>query len=377
MKNDEKSWGKLTVLEADVCVVGAGPGGALLSYLLAQANISTILLERHQEINKEFRGEHLNEEGIAVLKKAGLFVSLEKMGILPMKRVEYIDRGKVFKTILPEEGINHTGIHVPQNHLLKVILASAHHFPSFHLKMNAKVVDLIADKVDGYSGVIALIDGKETVIRSKVIIAADGRFSTIRKKAAFPVIPIRHGYDLLWAKIPAPKNWEATVRMALANNSQLALFTQFGGYIQIGWNIEENSFPNIRKGSFQSFINSLVEAFPELEKTVSEHIQSWQDFILLKVESSKSATWVKQNVVLLGDAAHTMSPTGAFGLNSSLKDAEVLAAVISAILLEHEPLSYLQQYENIRKDPVEKIQLEQLKRESGFKEHFSVKNEME
>jgi len=359
----------LTVLETDVCIVGAGPGGALLAYLLAKANISTILLERHQEINKEFRGEHLNEEGVAVLEKAGLFLSLKKMGILPMKRVEYVDKGKVLKTVLPEEGKDHTGIHVPQNHLLKVILASAQHFSSFQLKMNAKAVDLMADK-DAYCGVKAIIDGKETSIRSKLIIAADGRFSAMRKKAAFPVTFIRHGYDLLWAKIPAPENWEATVRMAFANNSQLALFTQFGGYIQIGWNIEENSFPHLRKGSFQSFIASLVEAFPELEQTVLEHIRSWQDFILLKVESSRSSTWVKQNVVLLGDAAHTMSPTGAFGLNSSLKDAEVLAEVISAIFLENKSFDHLQVYEQIRKMPVEHIQLEQLKREAHFKECF-------
>ncbi|PKG21837.1 FAD-dependent monooxygenase [Niallia nealsonii] len=365
--------GNLTVLEADVCVVGAGPGGALLSYLLEKANVSTILLERHQDINKEFRGEHLNEEGMAVLKKAGLFVPLEKMGILPMKRVEYVDRGKVFKTILPAKGINHTGIHVPQNHLLKVILNKTNTFPDFQLKMNAKVVDLVADEKGGYSGVMAIIDNKKTLVRSKLIIAADGRFSTIRKKAEFPITPIRHGYDLLWAKIPAPPNWEPTVRMALANDSQLALFTQYGGYIQIGWNIKEGSFPALRKGSCHTFVNSLVEAFPELEKNVSEHIQSWQDFVLLKVESSKSSTWIKQNVVLLGDAAHTMSPTGAFGLNSSLKDAEVLAGVIAAVLLDKKPFSHLKEYENVRKISVEEIQLEQLKRESSFKNHFTIK----
>ncbi|WP_248563439.1 FAD-dependent monooxygenase [Niallia sp. NCCP-28] len=365
----------MTILEADVCVVGAGPGGALLSYLLSKANISTILLERHQDINKEFRGEHLNEEGIAVLKKAGLFAALEKMGILPMKRVEYVDRGKVFKTILPAEGINHTGIHVPQNHLLKVILNKANTFPAFQLKMNAKVVDLAEDMENGGNGVMAIIDDKKTIVRSRLIIAADGRFSTIRKKAEFPVTPIRHGYDLLWAKIPAPLNWEPTVSMALANGSQLALFTQYGQYIQIGWNIKEDSFPALRKGSFQIFINSLIEAFPELEKSVSEHIQSWRDFVLLKVESSKSSTWVKQNVVLLGDAAHTMSPTGAFGLNSSLKDAEVLAEVIAAVLLGKKPLSHLKEYENIRKISVEEIQSEQLKRESSFKDHFTIKTD--
>ncbi len=99
--------------KTDVCIVGAGPGGALLAYLLASHNISTILVERHESINKEFRGEHLNEMGEAILKKYNLFEELEKIGLLRMSRVEYWNNGKVIKEILPDEKVNHVGIHVP------------------------------------------------------------------------------------------------------------------------------------------------------------------------------------------------------------------------------------------------------------------------
>lgn len=364
--------GKMTVIRADVCIVGAGPGGALLAYLLAKANISTVLLERHHDINKEFRGEHLNEEGEAVLEKAELFSKLEKVGLLYMDKVEYVMDGKVMKTIIPSDKTNHVGIHVPQKNLLTLLLNEALLFPSLRVMMNSRVINLIQDSTGKAEGVTAVIDGKELVIKSKIIVGADGRNSTIRKIANFPYTPIRHGYDLLWARIPAPNNWEPTIKMALANDSQLALFTQFGGYIQIGWNIEENSFPQIRKRSFDHYINCLVRAFPELEDTVKKSITSWKDFVLLKVESSKSDTWIKNNVVLIGDAAHTMSPTGAFGLNSSLKDAEVLANVLEKALKESKGSYILSEYESMRRDAVENIQQEQLNREASFKQHFSV-----
>ena len=360
----------MVAIETDVCIVGAGPGGALLGLLLARLGVSIILLERHGTINKEFRGEHLNQEGKEVLEAVGLYDSLQNLGILPMELVEYVKKGNVIKTIYPEYPVTHTGIHVPQKHLLKTILDEALKYPNFQLHMNSRVIDIVESSSTGSSDVIALMDGMEVKVKSKIIVGADGRFSIIRKKAAFPVVTIRHGYDLLWAKIPAPKFWKPTIKMALANGKQLALFTQYGNYVQIGWNIEEDSYSSIRKGSFQAFIDALVEEVPELKGSVNKHIQSWDDFVLLKVVSSKSPNWVKKNIVLLGDAAHTMSPTGAFGLNCALKDAYMLSGIISEIIREKEGLDSLKIYEEKRKVEVEAIHLEQFRREANFGSHF-------
>ena len=135
---------------------------------------------------------------------------------------------------------------------------------------------------------------KKIKIKSSLIVGADGRFSTVRKLAQFPVTKIHHGYDLLWARIPAPIDWEPTIRMALVDDEQLALFTQQGGFVQIGWNIPEGSYSELEKNRLPHFIHKLIEAFPELEETVRENIQSWHDFILLQVQSSKSETWVNK-----------------------------------------------------------------------------------
>ena len=260
-------------------------------------------------------------------------------------------------------------IHVPQNHLLGLLLKKSQPLRDYTLLLNTRVVTLVEEN-NHYAGVKAISDGKEITIKSSLIVGADGRFSTVRKLAKFPVSKIHHGYDLLWARIPAPKDWEPTIRMALVDDKQVALFTQQGGYVQIGWNIPEGSFSKIRKGSFQPFIHKLIEAFPELEETVTKNITSWNDFTLLQVQSSKSDTWVMDRVVIIGDAAHTMSPTGAYGLNSSMKDAEVLFQIIDQYgPIQHLSSHELKQFEKIRSHDQHDVRFE-ARRDAAIEEQL-------
>ena len=275
------------IYKADVCIVGAGPGGALLAYLLAKKNVSVILIERHAEMAREFRGEHLNEDGEAILKKYGLFSAIEELGLLRMEQIEYWNQGKLEKKILPDSKIGHLGIHVPQVHLLNVLLKASEAYSHFTLLLNTKVNELLEDKTGRVFGVKARKDGQEITVESQLVIGADGRYSTVRKQADIDVTIRKHGYDLLWAKIPAPEGWEPSIKMALVDGQQLSLFTQALGFVQIGWNIKEGSYPELRKQSFKPFIDQLIHAFPSLERSVSENIQSWQDFVLLDVQSSE------------------------------------------------------------------------------------------
>ncbi|GGA29052.1 FAD-dependent monooxygenase [Psychrobacillus lasiicapitis] len=355
--------------KVDVCVVGAGPGGALLAYLLAKKNVSVLLLEQHSAVGKAFRGEHLNEEGEAILKEHGLFEKIEQLGLLRMEKLEYWHKGEPFKTILPDPQVGHLGIHVPQKHLLSILLEAGEAYPAFQSMMNTRVVELLKDDAGFYNGVRAVKDGEEIFIESQLIIGADGRYSTVRKKAEIDVTIRKHGFDLLWARIPAPADWEPSIRMALIDGKQLSLFTQAQGFIQIGWNIEEGSFPQLRKQPFTPFIDQLTEAFPQLEETVHNHIQSWKDFVLLDVYSSTSESWGKNGVALIGDAVHTMTPTGAFGLNSALKDADFLASLIDQNYISQ--LNYME-CANARKKEVENLQEIQVEKEQAFASNFVV-----
>lgn len=155
--------------------------------------------------------------------------------------------------------------------------------------------------------------------------------------------------------------------MALIDEMQLSLFTQAKEFIQIGWNIREGSYPELRKQPFTPFIEKLIKAFPQLKQTVNEHIQSWNDFVLLDVYSNFSEEWGKEGLALIGDAVHTMTPTGAFGLNSALKDADTLATLLAQHrITDLDILNCATQ----RKKEVEKLQKIQIEKEQTFATQF-------
>lgn len=358
-------------MESDVCIVGAGPGGTLLGYLLAKEGISTIVLERHVGIDKEFRGEHLNRDGERVLKKYDLYDQVEQAGMLLMERIEYMHGGKIINTVTPAVGERHVGIHVPQRNLLNVLISASKRYTNYKLLMGTEATELIFNRNGSIAGLKAKNAGGEVTIHTKIVVGADGRFSSVRSLAKMPVKTIKHGFDVLWAKIPSPAGWNPTIKNALIEGQQLAVFTQAGGFIQIGWNIEEDSYPTLKKQSFAPLIERVIAAVPELSEAVRSHIQSWSDFILLKVQSSQSPTWVKDGLVLMGDAAHTMSPTGAFGINCALMDAEILAKVISGALGKQDvSAARLKQFELARRNDIESLQRLQFEKEAAYQDHF-------
>ncbi|WP_339995973.1 FAD-dependent monooxygenase [Priestia aryabhattai] len=358
--------------QTDVCIIGAGPGGALLAYLLAKQNISTILIERSDKLGKEFRGEHLNEDGEMILKKHHIFEEIESLGLLRMSRVEYWKDGHVFKTI--ESELGHAGIHVPQQHLLQSINRQASIYPSYKLMLGTKVTELMQNEKGQYTGIKAQQKGRgEIIVESKIIIGADGRYSTVRKLSHIKNNIHNPGYDLLWAKIPAPEKWEPTIRFTVVNNQQMALFTQTGGFIQIGWNIKKGSYTSLKKQSVQPFLDQLILAFPQLKESIEQNLHSWKNFILLSVYSSHCDTWVKDGLAIIGDAAHTMTPTGAYGMNAAIMDADVLSQILPK-LFSHGSLEagQLKKIENARRKIVEDLQDQQVMTEASFIENFSA-----
>ncbi|MEH7385085.1 FAD-dependent monooxygenase [Bacillus sp. JJ1521] len=357
-------------LQTDVCIVGGGPAGALLGYLLAEKGISTIVVERTSGNEREFRGEHINAETEAILKEHHLFDKIEALGLLKMKKVEYLYGRHIVKSITPTVG-DHVGIHIPQPHFLTAVSNEAAQFPNYQLLLNTTVTGLVQDENGNYTGVKAKQNGQEINISSRVVVGTDGRYSTVRKLAGIAAIEETHGYDVLWAKIPAPADWEPSTKMVLANGHQLALFTQTGGMIQIGWNIEEGTFPSLRKQPLEPFLEPLLTSFPELEPIVREHIQSWKNFVCLKVFSSNADTWVKDGLVILGDAAHTMTPTAAIGINCAIKDAYVLAPILEQALIDGDVSeTRLIEFEMARRAEIEQQQEMQFEKEETFKDNF-------
>lgn len=355
----------------DVCIVGAGPSGALLGYLLAKNGVSALVIERTSGDTSEFRGEHISAETEEILKEHQLFKKIEEKGLLRMERVEFISHGQVIKTVIPNVDEEHLGIHVPQAHLISTILDGAAQYSSFQLMLHTKGTGLIQSDDGRYCGVKAIRGEEVWTINCSIVVGADGRYSTIRKIAKIPVEINRHGYDVLWAKIPAPEGWDPTVRLLLIEGQQLALFTQTGGFVQIGWNIHEGTFLQLKNFPLRPFLKPLNENFPELKDITERHLQSWEDMVFLDVFSSKSPYWVKDGLVMIGDAAHTLTPTGAIGINTGMKDAYTLAPIITdAIRTNQLSKEKLSEFEALRREKVELLQEEQIQEEKSYASDF-------
>lgn len=354
-------------MHVQVCIVGAGPGGALLSYLLAKNGVRTLLLERTASFGQAFRGEHLNTEGEHILKKHGLFDALAQIGCLSMTSLRYWHNGQLLKEIHANEG-EHFGIHTPQTNLLHVLIDAASQYDAFSYQLNTRVNDLLMHDDGTYYGVVATHEGVVQTITCDVVIGADGRHSTVRKKAHIEPLVTKHGYDLLWARFPAPSQWQPSIDFSMLGDQPISVFTQTGGYVQIGWQIAEKSFPALRKQPFAPFKEQLMTALPSLQEAINLHINDWRDFILLDVYSSEVDTWQKDGVLFLGDAVHTMTPTGAFGLNSALRDADIL----SALIVDGLDALELTKCEALRKTQTKALQQLQRKKEAAFADAFVV-----
>ncbi|GGO04753.1 FAD-dependent monooxygenase [Saccharibacillus kuerlensis] len=362
-----------TERHTDICIAGGGPAGTLLACLLARQGADVVLIEKQPVPGPSFRGEILNGDGEHVLRKHELLNLVDREAVLPLIRLEYWENQRVVKTILPDREDGNVGIHIPQADLLQALLTEAEKYPNFTYKSGTTVRGLLQDGDGRYIGVkIRGADGTDEEIRSRVVVGADGRYSAVRKHAGILVNTEGHGYDLLWARIPAPDGWEPIMCSTIQNGQQLHLFTQARGYVQVGWNIEEDSYKALRKRPFEELTDTLIAAFPKLESSVRQHITSWQDFVLLDIFSSRSERWAQPGLVLIGDAAHTMTPTGAFGLNEALCDADVLHEELLNCLEKRQDICLpIDRLEQRRRSDVERRQREQLDMELKYAQNFN------
>ena len=360
--------------QTEICIAGGGPAGTLLACLLARRGADVVLIEKQPIPGPSFRGEILNGDGERVLKKHGLLDRIAPEAVLPLIRLEYWENKRVVKTILPDTEDGNVGIHIPQADLLHALLEEAGRYPNFTYMPGTTVRGLLKSEEGRYAGVeVRTSDGQDLIIRSTVVVGADGRYSSVRRYAGIASSTEGHGYDLLWARIPAPEGWEPIMCSTIQDGQQLHLFTQARGYVQVGWNIKEDSYKELRKKPFEELTETLIAAFPKLEPSVRRHITSWQDFVLLDIFSSRSERWACPGLVLIGDAAHTMTPTGAFGLNEALRDADVLHEELLACMESRQDATTpLERLEQRRRSDVERRQREQLDMETTYARNFKV-----
>jgi 2-polyprenyl-6-methoxyphenol hydroxylase-like FAD-dependent oxidoreductase len=222
---------------------------------------------------------------------------------------------------------------IPQTKFLEFIAGEASKYPEFRLRTTANVESLIEENGSVRGVCYQSIDGLHEV-RALLTVGADGRFSKVRHLAGFEMIKTSPPMDILWFRLPHlpedPQGDEGRVRGGFANGRMLAVFDRFD-YWQVGYVFPKGTYQQVRAAGLQALHDSIVAIEPSFAKHVAA-LTDWQQFSLLSVESGRCPRWYKPGLLLIGDAAHVMSPVGGVGINYAVQDATVASNMLASPL---------------------------------------------
>ncbi|HET8924144.1 MAG TPA: FAD-dependent oxidoreductase [Candidatus Acidoferrum sp.] len=318
--------------QTSCCVVGGGPAGAFLSLLLARRGVPVTLLEMHKDFDREFRGDTIHPSTLEILDQIGLAAPLHELrhSKISGPTIQFADGPfqpfdlKRLKTRFPYI------LMVPQVQFLEVITKEAAKYPSFRLVMHANVRDLVEENgiVRGvrYLG----LDDAWHELLAPLTVAADGRFSRLRQLAGIEPVKTSPPMDVLWfrlPKLPEDLNVPGGLLGSIGRGRVLVVLDRVD-YWQTGMVFPKGHYQELRSQGIAAIRQSVAEVEPRLAKN-AESLTDWQQLSLLSVESSYCPRWHKPGLLLIGDAAHAMSPVGGVGINYAIQDAVVAANVLT------------------------------------------------
>ena len=322
--------------DTKVIVVGAGPAGVSLAYLLASRGISVTLLERHQNFTREFRGEVLLPSGLEALQQMGLGDVVTSIPhIVPTAFELYANARQMFRIRLHSESFgSHPLTVLSQPTFLKAVIESARTFPHFRVELGVTVSDLLRTdgRVEGVT--VSSQTGRQT-LRSDLVVGADGRNSAIRRACDLDVH--KHGIDLdvVWFKMPLPAflGGQTTIRGYVGRGHLLFAYASADGLFQVGWVITKGTYGELRRRGTSEWVEEMAcHVTADLRAHLRTHSHSLTNPFLLSTVSDRVASWSVPGALVIGDAAHTMSPVGGQGINIALRDAIVAANQLVPVL---------------------------------------------
>jgi 2-polyprenyl-6-methoxyphenol hydroxylase-like FAD-dependent oxidoreductase len=305
----------------------------MLGYLLARAGVKVLVLEKHADFLRDFRGDTIHPSTLEVMYELGL---LEKFLRLPHQEV-YELNAQVGQTQLTIADFRYLPTRcrfialMPQWDFLNFLADQAAGYPSFDLMMKAEVSGLIEES-GRVIGVQANTPNGAVEVRADIIVGADGRNSIVREKAGLKVKDLGAPIDVLWFRISrSPEDPVAT--MGRFDKGRIFITLNRGEYWQCGYVIPKGQFEEMRRQGFEIFRAEIIKLAPYTRERVRE-LRGWDDVKLLTVRVDRLLEWFRPGLLCIGDAAHAMSPVGGVGINLAIQDAVAAANVLFKPLRE-------------------------------------------
>jgi len=308
-------------------IVGAGPTGTALSFLLARRGIEVVLLEREDGLDRVFRGEALMPSGVDAITQMGLSEAFDR---LPQRRVEcmefFVEGARIIRADWPEVTGRNAACLVSQPALLEMLVESARQHHTFELRLGTTVRDRRVT-VDGIELDLQSRSGSETVT-GDVVVGADGRGSLIRARANLPVERLPFPFDVAWFSVPIPPSQRDDPRFQAFSRGDrgVALYPSWDDRLRVGLTVPHHDVSLLSGASKQRLLVEFTRVVGEPYASFFwDHADEITDPVLLKILFGRCRQWSAPRTLLLGDAAHPMSPVRAQGINLALRDAIVAA----------------------------------------------------
>jgi len=328
-------------LTTQCCIAGGGPAGMMLGFLLARAGVSVIVLEKHADFLRDFRGDTIHPSTLRIFSELGLLDALlerphDKVSRLGAwigdRHVEIADFSRF------DRRWNFVAM-TPQWHFLDFVADEARRYPHFELLMEAEALGLVEEEEGRVAGVRFRQGGEEKQIRSRLVIASDGRRSVLREESKLPLRSFGAPMDVFWFRIPKQRAAENESTGVITGGLLMALIDR-GDYWQCAYVFAKGTADEIRARGIEAFRRNVADTAPMLGLDVAA-IESWDDVKLLTVALDRLERWDRPGLLVIGDAAHAMSPIGGVGINVDVQDAVAAANILAGPMARGENVDRL------------------------------------
>jgi 2-polyprenyl-6-methoxyphenol hydroxylase-like FAD-dependent oxidoreductase len=313
-----------STITTQCCIAGGGPAGMMLGFLLARAGVRVVVLEKHADFFRDFRGDTVHPATLELMVELGLIDEFLK---LPHQKIETLT-GQVGAEHLQMVDFRHLPTHckfialMPQWDFLNFLAEHGARYETFDLRMRTEAIDLIEEN-GRVVGLNARTPDGALKIRADLVVGCDGRHSTVREKAGLKSDDYGAPMDVLWFRLSRKDGDSADVFGHIEAGKLMVMFDR-GDYWQCAYVIPKGGIERVKSEGLEAFRARVVEMSPFLSDRAGE-LKSWDDIKLLSVTVDRLQKWWRPGLICIGDAAHAMSPIGGVGINMAVQDAVAAA----------------------------------------------------